>query len=512
MMLVLAQAAHAEKFVPHIFWVWPFVAILLSIALLPLLRRTHHWWEENQSKLLVAMILATITLLYYGFRGQGVAVHGQDDQDAPHAAEVAQETERAEAGQVEPDVEPSAHATGDPAAEHAEAGHEVHFSDPGLKTILAVLDHSVLKEYVPFIVLLFSLYVIAGGLVVRGDIRATPLANTCIIATGGLLASFIGTTGAAILLIRFLLKTNSERKHKVHTVVFFIFIAANVGGMLLPIGDPPLFLGYLRGVPFFWTLGLWKYWISMLAVLVVIYYAWDSWAYRHEAEADLRLDDTRIEPIRVAGLMNVIWLFGVVGAVATLDPSKAFPGTEWHPFPYLREGVQLLMAACSWLTTTLALRKENQFNFVAIGEVACLFIGIFITMQIPIEILRARGAELGLSDPWQFFWATGILSSFLDNAPTYVVYFETASALPSAGMEMMTGVATGSIAIPLLVAISCGAVFMGANTYIGNGPNFMVKAIAEQSGVKMPSFFGYMLYSGIILIPVFVVLTLIFFR
>ena len=522
MTLVLAQAAHADKYVPQLFWVWPFVAMLFSIAILPLLRKTHHWWEENSNKLLIAMILAAITMLYYGFRGQGVEVHGERDQDAAHASQVSPDTGREAPTHGEEHAEQVEHAAADPTPEHADAEHEAagaggahdekHYSDPGLATILAVLDHAVLKEYVPFIVLLFSLYVIAGGLVVRGDIRATPSANTCIIGVGGLLASFIGTTGSAMLLIRFLLKTNSERKHKVHTVVFFIFIAANVGGMLLPIGDPPLFLGYLRGVPFFWTLGLWKYWISMLAVLLVIYYAWDSWAYRHEAEADLRLDDTRIQPMQVAGLINVIWLVGVVAAVATLDPSKEFPGTSWRPFPYLREGVQLLMALCSWLTTTLALRKENQFNFVAIGEVACLFIGIFITMQIPIEILRARGAELGLSDPWHFFWATGILSSFLDNAPTYVVYFETASALPTAGMEMMTGVATGSIAIPLLIAISCGAVFMGANTYIGNGPNFMVKAIAEQSGVKMPSFFGYMLYSGVILLPVFVVLTLVFFR
>jgi Na+/H+ antiporter NhaD/arsenite permease-like protein len=488
----------------------------LSIALLPLLRKTHHWWEENKSKLLVAMILAGITLAYYGLRGQGVEVHGEDDQGAPHAAEVAQGTEEAAAGHVEEHVEPSEHATADPPAEHADAGHEPHFSDPGLKTILAVLDHSVLKEYVPFIVLLFSLYVIAGGLVVRGDIRATPLANTCIIGTGGLLASFIGTTGSAMLLIRFLLKTNSERKHKIHTVVFFIFIAANVGGMLLPIGDPPLFLGYLRGVPFFWTLGLWKYWISMLAVLLVIYYAWDSWAYRHEAEADLRLDDTRIEPMRVTGLINVIWLVGVVAAVAMLDPSKEFPGTNWRPFPYLREGVQLLLAALSWLTTALALRKENQFNFVAIGEVACLFIGIFITMQVPIEILQAAGprmAAAGFTNPWQFFWATGVLSSFLDNAPTYVVYFETATTLPIDPVHALALGETGRhIDVKLLIAISCGAVFMGANSYIGNGPNFMVKSIAEQSGVKMPSFFGYMAYSGLILIPIFILLTLVFFR
>jgi len=309
-----------------------------------------------------------------------------------------------------------------------------------------------------------------------------------------------------------LLKTNSERKHKVHTVVFFIFIAANIGGTLLPIGDPPLFLGYLRGVPFFWTLGLWKYWAIMLVFLLVVYFVWDTWAYKHEAPESIRLDETQLQPMHVTGLLNVVWLVGVVAAVATLDPAKAFPGTDWKPFPYLREGVQLLMALLSWVTTRMALRKENQFNFVAIGEVACLFIGIFITMQVPIEILRARGAELGLHASWHFFWATGILSSFLDNAPTYVVYFETASALPASGMEMMTGVATGAIPIKLLIAISCGAVFMGANTYIGNGPNFMVKAIAEQSGVKMPSFFGYMMYSGLILIPTFIVLTLIFFR
>jgi Na+/H+ antiporter NhaD/arsenite permease-like protein len=530
MTLVLAQAAHVEKYVPSPFWVWPFIAILLSIAILPLLRNTHHWWEENKNKLLIALALAVITMLYYGFRGQGVEVHGGAEHGAAHAGEVAPEGAaevHAPGEEHAPQIE---HATAEHhadlgEAEHGAAGaegthHEKKICDPGLPTILAVLDHAVFKEYVPFIVLLFSLYVIAGGLVVRGDIRATPMANTCIIGMGGLLASFIGTTGSAMLLIRFLLKTNSERKHKVHTVIFFIFIAANIGGTLLPIGDPPLFLGYLRGVPFFWTFGLWKYWLIMLVFLLAIYFAWDSWAYKHEAPEDIRLDETRIQPMRVAGLINLIWLVGVVAAVAMLDPSKPFPGTIWKPvihiggfeFTYIRECVQLLMALLSWLTTSMALRKENQFNFVAIGEVACLFIGIFITMQVPIEILRARGAELGLSDPWHFFWATGILSSFLDNAPTYVVYFETASALPAANMPLMTGLATGSIAIPLLIAVSCGAVFMGANTYIGNGPNFMVKAIAEQSGVKMPSFFGYMMYSGVILIPVFVVLTLIFFR
>lgn len=521
--MMLALAADAEKYVPHTFWVWPFVGILLAIAILPLLRKTHHWWEENRSKLTVALILAAITLLYYGFRGHGVEVHGHEDEGAAHAAEVASHADTTEQPTVEehtPDEHDSASAAIHPgqdahiedAAHAAAADHEKHYSATGIETVLAVLDHAVLMEYVPFIVLLFSLYVIAGGIVVRGDIRATPVANTCIIGTGGLLASFIGTTGSAMLLIRFLLKTNSERRYKIHTVVFFIFIAANIGGMLLPIGDPPLFLGYLRGVPFFWTLGLWKYWLFMLLLMLGIYFLWDSWAYKRESPEAIQLDDTQLQPIRAAGLINIIWLVGVVAAVAMLDPNKEFPGTTWKPFPYLREVVQLLMAVLSWLTTSMALRKENQFTFVAIGEVACLFIGIFVTMQVPIEILRARGAELGLGEPWHFFWATGILSSFLDNAPTYVVYFETASALPETGMQMMTGVATGSIPIPLLIAISCGAVFMGANTYIGNGPNFMVKAIAEQSGVKMPSFFGYMMYSGIILIPIFVILTLIFFR
>lgn len=510
--------AQAEPYVPHVFWLWPFVAILLSIAILPLLRKTHHWWEENRNKLIIALALAAVTLGYYGFRGVGVPVHGE------HGPEDTGEMMPApglpvEEGAVDEHAEPHEAATDHAEADlaHGETEHDEHAhprTEPGFSTVLAVLDHAVLKEYIPFIVLLFSLYVIAGGIVVRGDVRATPLANTAIIGVGGLLASFIGTTGSAMLLIRFLLKTNSERKYKVHTVVFFIFVAANIGGMLLPIGDPPLFLGYLRGVDFFWTLNLWLYWMIMMASVLLVYLIWDMWAYKHEPEMAIVRDDTQIQPMRVTGLINVFWLFGVVGAVATLDPSKPFPGTDWHAPPYLREGVQLVMALLSWVTTKIALRKENQFNFVAIGEVACLFIGIFITMQVPIEILQAKGEALGLSRPWHFFWATGILSSFLDNAPTYVVYFETAGALHMPEMEMMHNVATatGQIPIPLLVAISCGAVFMGANTYIGNGPNFMVKAIAEQGGVKMPSFFGYMLYSGIVLIPIFVILTFVLFR
>ncbi|MFH1745958.1 MAG: sodium:proton antiporter [Planctomycetota bacterium] len=515
---------------PNPFWVWPFVAILFAIAILPLLRRTHHWWEENRNKLLVSLILAAITLLYYGFRSFGVEVHGQSD-DTQHAAEVAHEPERAPAELHVTEERPAAeHARDETVHAHpaelavdheadAEAGHvvhEKHYSNTGWATVFAIFDHAVLKEYVPFIVLLFSLYVIAGGIVVRGDIRATPLTNTSIIAIGGLLASFIGTTGSAMVLIRLLLKTNSERKYKVHTVIFFIFIVANIGGSLLPIGDPPLFLGYLRGVDFFWTFALWKYWLFMLVILLALYFVWDTWAYQREEQKDIQLDDTRIQPLRVAGLVNILWLLGVVAAVATLDPSKDFPGTHWRPMPYMREAVQLLMVVFSWITTSLALRKENQFNFVAIGEVACLFIGIFITMQVPIEILKFAGprmAEAGFNNPWQFFWATGVLSSFLDNAPTYVVYFETAVTLPIDPANALALGETGrQIDVYMLIAISCGAVFMGANSYIGNGPNFMVKTIAEQSGVKMPSFFGYMVYSVGILVPIFIILTLLFFR
>ena len=458
MTLMLAQQS---TYAPHLFWIWPFAAILLCIALLPLIRHTQHWWEHNRNKLLIALALAAVALLYYGLRGTGLA------------------------------------------------GHE-----PGWATVLRVLEHAVVDEYFPFIVLLFSLYVIAGGIVVRGDVRATPLTNTAILATGGVLASFIGTTGAAMVLIRFLLKTNSERTRKVHTVVFFIFIVANIGGSLLPIGDPPLFLGYLAGVDFFWTLRLWQEWAFLLAILLVMYYIWDCWAYRHEAAEALRRDEAERQPLRVRGLVNLLWLVGVVAAVVTLSPGQAFPGTAWHAPRYVREAVQLLFVGLSVLTTPKRLRAENQFNYVAIGEVAFLFIGIFITMQVPIEILQARGAALGLVHPWQFFWASGGLSSFLDNAPTYAVYFVTAGTLTPPGMELLDGVrtATGTIPVRLLEAVSCGSVFMGANTYIGNGPNFMVKAIAEQTGVKMPSFFGYMAYSGLILIPLFLLVTQLFFR
>jgi Na+/H+ antiporter NhaD/arsenite permease-like protein len=361
-------------------------------------------------------------------------------------------------------------------------------------------------------ILLFSLYTTSGGINLNGDIPAHPRTNTLILGIGAVLASFMGTTGASMLLIRPLLQINSERHHVRHTVIFFIFLVSNIGGCLLPIGDPPLFLGYLRGVPFTWTLQLWKEWLFCVAILLAIYYVWDGIAYHRETRRDIALDETTRQPLRLSGAKSIVWIAGVVVAVAFLVPGKPFPGTSWIVPDHLREAAELTLVGLSWLTTSKAIREANNFNFVAIGEVACLFIGIFICMQVPIEILQAKGDDLGFHEPWHFFWASGLLSSFLDNAPTYAVYFETAGALHESGMPLMENVrtATGVIPIPLLVAVSLGSVFMGANTYIGNGPNFMVKSIAEQSGVKMPSFFGYMAYSIGILIPLFVLVTFIF--
>jgi Na+/H+ antiporter NhaD/arsenite permease-like protein len=281
------------------------------------------------------------------------------------------------------------------------------------------------------------------------------------------------------------------------------------------VGDPPLFLGYLRGVPFLWTFHLVVEWAFCLVILLALYYVWDTWAWRQEKPIARDLEETFKEPIRIQGTNNFYLLLGVVLMVALLVPGKTLLGwTVPHVFPIgLREIGQLLLAGISLMITSRQIRQTNQFNYTAIGEVACLFIGIFITMQVPVEILNACGPQLGLSSPNHFFWASGGLSSFLDNAPTYVVFFQTAGTLVgSTPGDLMHGVqtATGSIPIPLLTAVSLGSVFMGANTYIGNGPNFMVKSIAEQAGVKMPSFFGYMLYSVGILIPLFVLVDIFF--
>lgn len=465
-----------EVAAPSFWLVAPFVLLLLCIAVFPLIHRLAHWWEKNRNRLLVALLLGAATLAYY------LLAHG--------------------------------YYVPDPAGSGQFIVHQ-----PGLDSLQAVLAHAVLFEYVPFIVLLFSLYVISGGIQLKGDLPAHPTTNLALIALGGVLASFIGTTGAAMLLIRPLLQTNSERKHVVHTVIFFIFVVCNCGGLLLPIGDPPLFLGYLRGVPFFWTLGLIVHWLFVNGILLAIYYLWDARAYAREEKRDLWRDETRVERLRLRGGWNFLLLLGVVFCVATMVPGKNFLGLGLFLVPpFLREAGQLALAAVSYLLLTpRGLRQEVHFNFAAIGEVAALFIGIFITMQVPIELLNLYGARLGINADWKFFWATGTLSSFLDNAPTYVVFFEAARSLSPTplptdlGSLYLTAVQP-PIKLSYLVAVSAGAVFMGANTYIGNGPNFLVKSIAEQAGLKMPTFFGYMKYSTLILVPIFVLVTLVFFR
>jgi Na+/H+ antiporter NhaD/arsenite permease-like protein len=318
---------------------------------------------------------------------------------------------------------------------------------------------------------------------------------------GGLLASLIGTTGAAMLLIRLLLETNRERKHVAHTVIFFIFIVCNCGGCLLPIGDPPLFLGYLQGVQFLWTLNLWPSWLLVNGLLLVVYLLIDRFYFHvRETIRDIERDIEQTRKLRISGLaVNGPLLLGVVLAVALLDPNKAFPGTEWHAWMYLREIVQLGLVALSLFLGSKAVRAANDFSFGAIVEVAALFIGIFICMQPALQILSENGPFIAERLSTQgYFWASGALSSFLDNAPTYLVFFKTAQ-VPGVGGP------TAGVPEAILVAISLGSVFMGAMTYIGNGPNFMVKAIAEKSSVKMPSFFGYMAYSCAILLPILVI-------
>jgi len=350
---------------------------------------------------------------------------------------------------------------------------------------------SMAEEYVAFIVLLAGLFVISGGILLRGDLAATPLTNTVFLALGSILASLVGTTGASMLLIRPILQTNRERTRVRHTVIFFIFLVSNIGGMLTPLGDPPLFLGYLQGVPFTWTFRLWAPWALQVFGLLAIYFVWDTRQYAREPSAALRRDRAQIEPLRLRGALNIVWLGLVVLAVAFLHE-------PW------REAAIAALAAVSLWRTPRAVRRANGFTARPIVEVAVLFAGIFLTMIPALELLRVRGGELGVREPWQFFWASGILSSFLDNAPTYLTFLALGQGL---------GLAREVVDVPhaILAAISVGSVSMGANSYIGNAPNFMVKSIAEEQGVQMPSFLGYMLYSGTILLPLFVLVTVVFF-
>lgn len=452
--------AYAASGAPHIdgtgislLWVLPFAGILLSIAVFPLV--LPRLWHHHYGKISLFWGLLFITLFTLNF---------------------------------------------------------------GWSTSVYYVLEVYLLEFIPFIMLLLALFTVSGGIHLRGALVGTPGVNTLILLLGTVLASWMGTTGAAMLLIRPLIRANEQRTRKTHIIVFFIFLVANIGGSLTPIGDPPLFLGFLKGVSFFWTTRyLLKEMVIAAAILIVLFYIIDTILYRRET--------VRPEPARgggkisIEGKANFILLGAVVGAVITssLDLGTAF--TLHHvPVPaasVMQVALLLVITAVSIKITKKEVREANEFSWEPIREVAKLFATIFITMVTPIAMLKA-GADgplgfvirsvvdgNGTFINANFFWATGILSSFLDNAPTYVVFFETAGGNAA---DLMTKYAD------TLVAISCGAVFMGANTYIGNAPNFMVKSIAEERGIAMPSFFGYILkYTIPILIPIFIVLTLLFF-
>ena len=442
----------------------PFAMLLLCIALFPL--ANSHWWEHNRNKGIIATVLGIPVVLYLlQFDGAG------------------------------------AHA----------------------------LEHAA-KEYGSFLMLLGSLFVISGGVYVRGTFQGSPLVNTLFLALGACVASFIGTTGASMLLIRPLLRANEKRSRVAHVVVFFIFIVSNCGGLLTPLGDPPLFLGFLKGVPFEWTLQLWKQWAFVNGVLLVVFFIWDSVAFRREARSSVQTISLETpvspEPFGIEGLHNFVGLAGIVAVIYCAGQAygadainRVLSWGQAGEWPYgVQEGLMALVAVVCYCLTTKSIREQNRFGFGPIVEVAVLFAGIFATMIPALAMLNVHGKSLGIESPTQFFWWTGILSSFLDNAPTYLTFAVTACGIHNINTEEgkylaeFLALPATSGAAEILAAISCGAVFMGANTYIGNGPNFMVKAIAEENNVKMPGFFGYMAYSCGILIPLFLVVTFVFFR
>ncbi|MDM8525252.1 sodium:proton antiporter [Desulfococcaceae bacterium HSG8] len=381
--------------------------------------------------------------------------------------------------------------------------------------------HIILADYVPFIILLWSLYTVSGGILLRGALRGTPVVNVTILIIGTLLASWMGTTGAAMLLIRPFLKANNYRKNRTFMVVFFIFLVANVGGSLTPLGDPPLFLGFLHGVTFFWTFKILPHMLAVVILLLIIYFIIDSYYYRKEGVKPP--EEEAKEPLKLEGTYNFLFLAGIVGSVlmsgiADLGEVTVL-GIHRAVQDWLRDGLLIIMGILSLVTTPIKLREDNNFTWFPIIEVAYLFIGIFITMIPCLLILKAgpNGALAFLinsvKEPYHYFWVTGILSAFLDNAPTYLTFFNTALGSFYPGM-------TEAQAVPLLMtenaiylkAISAGAVFFGACSYIGNAPNFMVRSISEEAGTPMPSFFGYILkYSLVLLIPCFIVITVIFF-
>ncbi|MFH1004688.1 MAG: sodium:proton antiporter [Bacteroidota bacterium] len=374
------------------------------------------------------------------------------------------------------------------------------------------LEHQLIFDYIPFIILLGGLFVVTGGIFISGDIEAKPLINTVFLSAGAVFASFMGTTGAAMLLIRTVININSERKFKSHTILFFIAIVANIGGLLTPLGDPPLFLLYLRGVPFTWFFTLLPEWLFANGILLLLYYFVDSYFYKKEPAKNIKYDKTNITPIKIEGKLNFFWLTGIILSVAFLN-KQYIPQIEHNRFlAFIREGVILSMAILSIITTAKKTRTENRFTWHPIIEVAYLFLGIFITMVPALIYLNTNSTQLGLVTEQQFFYATGMASSFLDNAPAAVAFHSLALGLKSQFDILFAGnTIVAGIPVDLLKAISVGSVFFGAMTYIGNGPNFMVKAIAEENKIKMPDFFSYMIkFSILVLLPIFILVQLFF--
>ena len=377
------------------------------------------------------------------------------------------------------------------------------------------LKHQMLYDYVPFITLLAALYVVTGGIHIHYSTTPTPIVNTAIIFVGYGLASIVGTTGAAMLLIRPLLEINRDRQYKIHTILFFIAMVANCGGVLTPLGDPPLFLLYLRGAEFSWFQTLFPQWAFVGSILLLLYIAIDSYIWKHKEVIGVRprSENEEDEPIKISfsGAVNLFYLAAILMAVAFINPHEipaiAEENAPWY-MRFLREIVLIMVLLFSVATTREKVRKLNHFSWEPIAEVAVLFIGIFVTMTPALLYLNENAASLGITEPIQFFFASGVLSSFLDNAPTAVAFHTVAAGLPTT--EGVTLIA--KIPELALKAIALGSVFFGAMTYIGNGPNFMVKAVAENEGIRMPSFFGYMFkFSLIILLPTYILMAVIFF-
>jgi Na+/H+ antiporter NhaD/arsenite permease-like protein len=374
---------------------------------------------------------------------------------------------------------------------------------------------STASDYASFIVLLAALFVISGGVFLTGDPLGTPRNNLIFLIVGALLANFVGTTGAAMLLVRPMLRANSERTRVRHIFIFLIFVVCNIGGCLTPLGDPPLFLGFLQGVSFTWTFRLLPQWALATSLVLVVFWFVESHYYRQEPAAAIAADEAEYVPLRLVGWVNIALLGGVLIAVLLSAPLEDL-GEAVH-VGFLRDLILVALILLSLRLGPAEPRRLNKFSWTPIAEVAIVFAGIFATMVPALAILEARASDLRITQPWQFFWASGALSSFLDNAPTYLTFSALAQGLtgmPNAAGLMSTQVipSIGVAPAALLAAISCGSVFMGANSYIGNAPNFMVRSIAEEQGINMPHFFHYMGWSAAVLLPVFAVVTLVFFR